>query len=138
MTSKRQQNNKYNENSPTKKIKTDDNNLEITIHSLSKPFQCICEKEYSFENVHLCKIRENYKNLLLKPCSDEDTNYKDCKDCHKIFLNEKHFDDHWFTDHDGYTRCQRCQDKCSAYVYHEECWSSSDSDSNSNSDSDDE
>ena len=73
--------------------------MAFTYHCNSKTVTCVCGKEITGE--HICGG---------VPKVEECTN-KDCTTCQEK-EKERLFEEQWFDDEDGYSRCSTCRDKC--------------------------
>ena len=71
----------------------------FTYHNDSKTVSCVCGKEITGQ--HTCN-----DILKVKECDDEDCTI--CQDKEDARL----FEDQWYEDRDGYSRCSTCDLKC--------------------------
>ncbi len=71
----------------------------FTYHKESKTVSCVCGKEINGE--HTCN-----DILKVKECNGGDCTICDDKEDQRLF------EDQWYEDRDGYSRCTTCDDKC--------------------------
>ena len=71
----------------------------FTYHKDSKTVSCVCGKEIYGE--HTCN-----DILKVKECKDEDCTICEDKEAKRLF------EDQWYEDRDGYSRCSTCGEKC--------------------------
>ena len=93
----------------------DDKVLTLTNHREAECCQCVCGYKVGSSGTHACTVDIKEKVKLVFALCDRGT----CQVCIEWMDRKKkleNFENQWYQDRDGYTRCDECDAKCDGEI----------------------